>query len=60
MNSLRADSQFHRHLILVNGLIPILWIGMDGWQGQLGANPVEFVTRATGILSLLFYYLLWR
>lgn len=57
MNSLRADSQFHRHLILVNGLIPILWIGMDGWQGQLGANPVEFVTRATGILSLLFLLL---
>ena len=55
--SLAADSQFHRRVILVNGLLPALLIGVDAWRGNLGANPVEFVTRATGVLALVFLLL---
>ncbi|HRX55512.1 MAG: protein-methionine-sulfoxide reductase heme-binding subunit MsrQ [Verrucomicrobiales bacterium] len=49
-----TDSRFHRQLVFVNGLLPALLIAIDAWRGQLGANPVEFVTRATGVLTLVF------
>ena len=49
-----SDSRFHRQLFVFNGLLPGLLILIDGWRGKLGANPVEFVTRATGVLTLVF------
>lgn len=49
-----TDSRFHRQLFVVNGILPALLILIDGWRGNLGANPVEFVTRATGVLTLVF------
>ncbi|MEQ1748862.1 MAG: protein-methionine-sulfoxide reductase heme-binding subunit MsrQ [Prosthecobacter sp.] len=52
-----SDSRFHRQLIVLNGLLPMLLILMDRWRGKLGANPVEFVTRATGVLTLVFLIL---
>ena len=52
-----ADSRFHRQLIAFNGLLPSLLMVVDGWRGKLGANPVEFVTRATGVLTLVFLVL---
>jgi methionine sulfoxide reductase heme-binding subunit len=52
-----SDSRFHRQLILLNGLLPALLMLVDGWRGKLGANPVEFVTRATGVLTLVFLVL---
>ncbi len=48
------DSTFHRQLVLVNSLLPALLIGIDAWRGKLGVNPVEFVTRCTGVLTLVF------
>lgn len=48
------DARFHRQLILVNGLLPVVLIGVDAWRGKLGVNPVEFVTRATGVMTLIF------
>ena len=52
--TLSTDSRFHRQLFLFNGLLPALLILVDGLRGGLGANPVEFVTRATGVLALVF------
>ncbi len=49
-----SDSRFHRQLLVFNGLLPVLLIAFDAWRGKLGANPVEFVTRATGVLTLVF------
>ena len=48
------DAKFQRQVIGVNALIPALLMAWDWNQGRLGANPVEFVTRATGVLSLVF------
>lgn len=48
------DTTFHRQLVLVNSLLPALLIGIDAWRGKLGANPAEFVTRCTGVLTLVF------
>jgi methionine sulfoxide reductase heme-binding subunit len=55
--SLTNDSRFQRQLIFINGLIPSLLMLWDGWRGKLGANPVEFITRATGVLTLVFLVL---
>jgi hypothetical protein len=52
-----TDSRFHRQLFLFNGLLPALLILLDGWRGKLGANPVEFITRSTGVLTLVFLML---
>lgn len=52
-----ADTRFHRQLFLFNGLLPAVLILIDGWRGRLGVNPVEFVTRATGVLTLVFLML---
>ena len=52
--TLSTDSRFHRQLFVFNGLLPALLIAFDAWRGKLGANPVEFVTRATGVLTLVF------
>ncbi len=57
MMTFSADSRFHRQLFLFNGLLPAVLILIDGWRGKLGANPVEFVTRATGVLTLVFLIL---
>jgi sulfoxide reductase heme-binding subunit YedZ len=51
------DASFQKLVILVNGLVPVALLGSDAWRHQLGANPYEFATRATGILTLLFLLL---
>ena len=51
------DVRFPKQLVLVNGLVPLAMLAYDAWRGQLGANPYEFATRATGVLTLLFLLL---
>src|ERR1041384_36076 len=48
------DIKFNKILILVNGAVPLALLGWDAYRGQLGANPVEFFLRTTGILTLIF------
>ena len=48
------DIKFYKLLILVNGLVPLALMIWDWSHGGLGANPVEFLTRTTGMLTLLF------
>lgn len=49
-----SDIRFYKILIAVNALIPLVLLALDGWRGQLGANPIEFFLRTTGVLTLLF------
>lgn len=49
-----AGMDFTRRLILVNALVPAVMVAGDAARGQLGANPVEFVLRSTGIVALVF------
>lgn len=51
---LSKEFKFHRSLFLFHGLLPACLMLWDFWRGNLGANPVEFVTRATGVLTLIF------
>jgi len=52
--TLSSDTDFHSKVVTFNARLPAVLIAFDVWRGALGANPVEFVTRATGVLSLVF------
>jgi sulfoxide reductase heme-binding subunit YedZ len=41
-------------LLFVLCLSPLGSLGWRGWQGNLTANPIEFITRATGDWTLRF------
>ena len=46
--------QFLRSLVAFNGIVPLLLLGWDAYQGQLGANSVNYALHVTGIMSLIF------
>lgn len=48
-----TDVRFNKTLIWLNALVPLALLGYDAARGQLGANPVEFFLRTTGVLTLL-------
>ena len=48
------DVQFYKLLICVNALIPLAMLLFDAFRGRLGANPIEFFLRTTGVLTLVF------
>src|SRR5437762_11398425 len=48
------DTRFAKTVLLVNGLVPLALLLWDVWRKQVGANPLEFVTRTTGMLTLVF------
>ena len=48
------DIKFRKVLVFVNCLVPLALLGWDAFRGQLGANPLDFLTRTTGTLTLVF------
>jgi len=48
------DVKFSKLVIFVNSLIPLTLLLWDVYHKQVGANPLEFVTRTTGMLTLIF------
>jgi methionine sulfoxide reductase heme-binding subunit len=48
------DIRFAKLVLLVNGLVPLVLLLWDVYRKQVGANPLEFVTRTTGMLTLVF------
>ncbi len=51
------DIKFKKILVFINCLVPLALLGWDAYRDQLGANPLEFLTRTTGTLTLLFLVL---
>jgi sulfoxide reductase heme-binding subunit YedZ len=51
------DSRFPKVVIFVNSLLPLVLLLWDVYSGRVGANPLEFVTRTTGMLALIFLIL---
>lgn len=51
------DKNFRRLVIFINSLVPLALLGWDAFFRKLGANPLEFVTRTTGMLTLVFLML---
>jgi sulfoxide reductase heme-binding subunit YedZ len=50
------DIKFTRFVLFTNGLVPATLLAWDAYHGRLGANPIEFATRATGVLTLVFLF----
>ena len=48
------DVKFYKNLIFINSLVPLSLLAWDAFFGNLGANPIEFFLRTTGVLTLLF------
>jgi sulfoxide reductase heme-binding subunit YedZ len=48
------ETRFPKLVLLVNGLVPLTLLLWDVYRKQVGANPLEFVTRTTGMLTLVF------
>lgn len=51
------DTRFPKLVLLINSLVPLGLLLWDVWRKQVGANPLEFVTRTTGMLTLVFLFL---
>lgn len=48
------DIRFYKTLLWLNSLIPLTILGLDAWNRRLGANPIEYFLRATGVMTLVF------
>lgn len=44
-------------IVLLNCTVPVALLGYDALMGHLGANPVNFAIRTTGMLALVFLLL---
>ena len=48
------DTRFSKFVIFTNALVPLALLLWDAYHQRLGANPPEFMTRTTGMLTLIF------
>src|SRR6266702_3195932 len=48
------DIRFAKLVLFINVLVPLTLLLWDVYRKQVGANPLEFVTRTTGMLTLVF------
>jgi sulfoxide reductase heme-binding subunit YedZ len=40
--------------VVAAALAPVVWLALGAWRGWLGANPIEAITRSTGVWTLRF------
>jgi sulfoxide reductase heme-binding subunit YedZ len=53
----KQDVQFSKLVVFINSVVPLSLLLWDWRRGQLGANPLEYLTHTTGTLTLLFLVL---
>lgn len=51
---LMTDTRFAKLVVFVNSVIPLTLLFWDLFNKRVGANPLEFFTRTTGMLTLIF------
>lgn len=51
------ELKFGSVLVFTNCLVPLVLLAWDGYHHHLGSNPLEFITHATGTLTLIFLLL---
>lgn len=54
MNPGPAQLKLIRRTLFVLALLPLLRVVLMGFQDKLGANPIEYITRASGDWTLYF------
>jgi sulfoxide reductase heme-binding subunit YedZ len=47
------DARFSKLVLFINALVPLGMLLWDVYHKRVGANPLEFVTRTTGMLTLV-------
>ena len=50
------DIKFNKIVIFLNSLVPLALLAWDAWFGKIGANPIEFFLRTTGVLTIVFLF----
>lgn len=48
------DVRFTKFVLFTNALVPLALLLWDVYRKRVGANPAEFMTRTTGIMTLVF------
>lgn len=48
------DVRFTKFVLFTNALVPLGLLLWDVYRKRVGANPAEFMTRTTGIMTLVF------
>jgi len=51
------EIRFAKFLVLLNCTVPVALLGLDALRDELGANPVNFAIRTTGLLAVIFLLL---
>lgn len=49
-----TDIRFAKQVLFINSLVPLTLLLWDVYRHRVGANPLEVVTRTTGMLTLVF------
>lgn len=49
-----TEKNFSKLVILLNGVVPLVLLLWDVYARRVGANPVDYMTRTTGMLTLIF------
>lgn len=49
-----SDLRFTKLIVFINSLIPLVLLLWDLYHKRVGPNPLEFATRTTGMLTLIF------
>ena len=49
-----TSTNFSKLVVFVNALVPLTLLLWDLWRKNVGPNPLEFATRTTGMLTLVF------
>ena len=53
-NPVMQDVRFYKILITLNAVVPLILAFFDFLKGTAGTNPIEFLVRTTGVLTLIF------
>ena len=49
-----SDLRFAKIVVFINSLVPLALLLWDLYHKRVGPNPLEFATRTTGMLTLIF------
>ena len=49
-----TDTRFAKLVVFVNSLVPLALLLWDVFRKQVGPNPLDFATKTTGMLTLIF------
>ena len=52
-----TNEKFNKVMLFINSIVPLVLLLWDWFNRNLGANPIEYFLRTTGVLTLVFLFL---